>query len=151
MIDPKITLDELNQRNRNNLAEVLGIEFTQISKESLSARMPVNARTVQPLGILHGGASAALAETVGSMAAYMSVDREKYYTVGLEIKCNHLRSERTGWVNAIAIPVHLGRRTHLWKIEIKNSENKMVCYCSLTMAVLPVDDEKLQEISNYFF
>jgi 1,4-dihydroxy-2-naphthoyl-CoA hydrolase len=136
MIDPKITVEEFNKRNANSMGEALGIVFTEVGKDYLTATMPVDNRTQQPIGLLHGGASAALAETVGSTAAYACVDQSKYYTVGLEIKCNHIRSVREGTVTATARPLHIGRKTHVWQINILNEEKKLVCFSTLTMAVI---------------
>ncbi len=141
MIDPQITIDEFNKRNRNSMGETLGIEFTEVGTDFLKATMPVDQRTVQPIGLLHGGASAALAETVGSMAAYACVDREKYYCVGLEIKCNHIRGVRSGNVTATATPLHIGRKTHVWQIRIVNEEGKTVAFSTLTIAVLAMQEK----------
>lgn len=136
MIDPNITLEELNERNQGNMAEALGIEFTEVGEDYLKASMPVDHRTTQPLGLLHGGASAGLAETVGSMASYISVDRSQYYCVGLEIKCNHIRAKKSGEVEATATPLHTGRKNHVWQIRILDEREKLVAYSTLTMAVL---------------
>ncbi len=131
--------------------EALGIEFTDISAETLVARMPVDKRTRQPLGLLHGGASASLAETVGSMAAYLSVDRSKYYTLGLEIKCNHIRGISEGFVYATAKPAHIGKTTHVWQIEIKDESGKLICLSTLTMAVMEMDDDMKTRFKDLFF
>jgi uncharacterized protein (TIGR00369 family) len=141
MIDSSLTLERLNARLPHSMVGHLAIEFIEIGPDYLVARMPVDQRTVQPIGILHGGASAALAETVGSMAAYCSVDRRQFYCVGIDLKCNHLRPVRAGFVVAKAEPLHLGRRTHLWDIRITNAEGKLVCYCTHTVSVLPLDEE----------
>jgi 1,4-dihydroxy-2-naphthoyl-CoA hydrolase len=113
--------------------------------------MPVDKRTRQPLGLLNGGASAALAETVGSMAAYLSVDRSQYYCLGLEIKCNHIRSISEGWVYGTAKPVHTGKRTHVWQIEIRDENEAMICLSTLTMAVLELDDKMKEQYRDLFF
>lgn len=151
MIDTRISLEEINARSLKNMGEHLGIEFTGISENHLTARMPVDRRTRQPLGLLNGGASAALAETVGSMAAYLSVDREQYYCLGLEIKCNHIRSAAEGYVHGTARPVHTGRRTHVWQIEIKDDEGRLICLSTLTMAVLEVDAGMREKYKDLFF
>lgn len=130
-----LDLPRLNERGKNTMAEVLGIEFTAFDDDSLTARMPVDARTIQPMGIMHGGASCALAETVGSTAANFCLD-EGYYCVGLDINVNHLRAMRNGFVIATAKPFHLGRSTQVWGINIVNEEGKMVSVSRLTMAVL---------------
>lgn len=140
MIDTSFSIDELNESGIGNMSETLMIEFTEINKDFLIARMPVNSKTVQPIGILNGGASAALAETVGSLAAYLSVDRTKYYAVGLEIKCNHLRSVSNGYVYAKAEVVHLGRRTHVWRIDSRSDEGKMISTSTLTMQILELKE-----------
>jgi len=129
-------LDSIQSRAAGTLAEVLGISVTSIGPDSLTATMPVDHRTHQPMGILHGGASVALAETVGSVAANGTLDNEKQYAVGLEINANHLRSVRSGNVTAVARPVHLGRSTQVWDIRITDDQGKPVCISRLTIAVL---------------
>jgi len=151
MIDTRITLTELNARNHHALMETLGIEFVDIKEEALVARMPVDKRTRQPLGLLHGGASAALAETVGSTAAYLSVDRSRFYTLGLEIKCNHIRSIADGFVYGKAKAVHVGKKTHVWQIEIKDEFNNLICLSTLTMAVLELDESMKDKFKDLFF
>ncbi len=125
---------------KGTMGELLGIEFTQIEKDKLVATMPVDHRTVQPYGILHGGASVALAETLGSVAAHLSVDSTKYLTVGLEINANHIRSVRNGKVTGTATPVHVGRSTHVWAINIVNEDGKLVCTSRITMAIIAKKD-----------
>nr|WP_282457051.1 hotdog fold thioesterase [Chitinophaga sedimenti] len=114
----------------------LGMEFTEIGPDYLRAMMPVDHRTVQPYGLLHGGASAALAETVGSVAAALVLNPEKQLAVGLEINANHIRGVREGYVHAIAKPLHLGGSTHVWEIKITDDHHKLVCVSRLTVAVL---------------
>lgn len=118
------------------VAETLGIEVTELSPERVVATMPVDERTRQPFGILHGGASVALAETVASLGAWMNCDREKQAAVGLEINANHLRSKRDGMVRAVATPVHRGRSTHVWSVEIRDEEEKLVCVSRCTLAIV---------------
>jgi uncharacterized protein (TIGR00369 family) len=118
------------------MSEHLGIEFTAFGDDYLSARMPVDQRTKQPLGIMHGGASCVLAETVGSTAAQFCVDFANYYCVGLDINTNHVRSIRDGFVIATAKPFHLGKTTQVWGIEIKNEQQQLISINRLTMAVL---------------
>ncbi len=137
--DSGITLAELNQSSRNTLAEHLGIEFVELGADHLAARMPVDRRTHQPAGILHGGASVALAETVGSVAAGLCLDQGKKRIVGLEINANHVRPVRSGWVTGVARPLHLGRRTQIWEIRIHNHDDRLVCVSRLTVAVTDVD------------
>ncbi len=131
------SLEDIQKWNANTAAERLGIEFTEIGEDWLSARMPVDSRTVQPFGILHGGASVLLAETVGSCAANLCVEEEKAYCVGLDINANHLRPASHGWVTGTARPYHLGRTTHVWEIRIADEDGHLVCISRLTMAVVP--------------
>lgn len=118
------------------MAETLGIEFTLIDKDKLVATMPIDNRTVQPYGILHGGASVALAETLGSVAAHCSIDFTKQISVGLEINANHIKSARSGLVTGTATPIHVGRSTHVWAINIVSEERKLVCTSRITMAII---------------
>jgi 1,4-dihydroxy-2-naphthoyl-CoA hydrolase len=129
------TLDELNTK-RGNLIDHLGIRFTEIGEDFVRGTLPVDARTIQPYGLLHGGASVALAETLGSMGAAMCVDAAEYQCVGQEINANHVRAARSGLVTGTARPVHLGGRTHVWGIDIVNEANKLVCVSRITMAVI---------------
>lgn len=128
------TLDQLRERSKNTLMEQLGIEYLEIGDDYLKARMPVDARTKQTAGILHGGASAALAETLGSIAAGMCIDREKKHIVGLEINANHVRPVSGGWVTGVTTPVHVGNSTQIWEIRIYNDQEKLVCISRLTVA-----------------
>lgn len=121
---------------KNNMAESLGIEITEITSDSVKGKMPVDHRTKQSMNILHGGASAALAETLGSIASNLIVDTAKYACVGLDINANHLRPVSGGFVFAEAKPIHIGKKTQVWSIEIKNDQGKMVCISRLTMAVI---------------
>lgn len=130
------TLDDLARLGRDNMGDYLGIVFTAIDDDSLTATMPVDHRTVQPAGLLHGGASAALAETVGSIAANLTVDPAGQSCVGLEINANHLRGVRSGLVVGTARPLHLGKGTQVWEIRIADEEGHLVCVSRLTMAVL---------------
>jgi 1,4-dihydroxy-2-naphthoyl-CoA hydrolase len=130
------TVDELNGNRPGTLIEHLGILFTEIGDDFVRATMPVDTRTVQPYGLLHGGASVALAETLGSMGAAMCVDAAEYQVVGQEINANHVRAARSGLVTGTARAVHLGGRTHVWSIEIVNDAQKLVCISRITMAVI---------------
>lgn len=130
------SIEEMNQNGKNTLSEFLGIEFTEVGDDFLKATMPVNNRTKQPMGILHGGANIALAETVASMAANAVVDWSLFYCVGLEINANHIRSVKEGLVTAIASPIHLGRTTHVWEINIFNDSGKQTCISRMTASVL---------------
>jgi 1,4-dihydroxy-2-naphthoyl-CoA hydrolase len=130
------TPEQLMQRSRNTLAEHLGIRVTEIGPDYVRATMPVNSHTHQPQGILHGGASVALAETVGSLAANLCVDLTRYVCVGQEINANHLRPVSSGLVTGTARPFHVGGRSHVWGIEIRDENDKLVCISRITMAVV---------------
>jgi 1,4-dihydroxy-2-naphthoyl-CoA hydrolase len=130
------TPEMLQERARNTLAEYLGIRFTEIGSDYLRATLPVDSHTHQPMGILHGGASVALAETIGSVAANLCVDLEKYVCVGQEINANHVRPASSGLVTGTARPFHIGGRSHVWSIEIRDQQDKLVCVSRLTMAVV---------------
>ncbi len=130
------TLEELNEAVQGNLCGLLGIIFTEIGSDSLTAEMPVDERTRQPAGLLHGGASAVLAETVGSFASHLCLDPEIYYAVGQQVSASHLRPVRSGKVTGKAVPLHLGRRNHLWDISITNSAGQLCCSARLTTAIL---------------
>jgi len=131
------TVDDLHRIHRDTVVAGLGIEFTEVGDDFLCARMPVDARTKQPHGILHGGSSVVLAETLGSCAAQHCVDASAFRCVGLDVNANHLRSVVSGWVTARAEPVHLGRTTQVWQIDIRDEAGRRVCVSRLTMAVLP--------------
>lgn len=130
-----ISLESLNATSKNTLVEHLGIEYTAFDDNSLTGTMPVDTRTHQPLGMLHGGASVVLAETLGSLAANMAVEENKY-CVGLDINANHIRAMRSGFVTGTAKAVHLGATTQVWQIEITDERGRLVCTSRLTMAVL---------------
>jgi 1,4-dihydroxy-2-naphthoyl-CoA hydrolase len=117
----------------------IGIEFIELGADYLKARMPVDERTKQPFGILHGGASVALAETLGSTGAGLVIDRTKYRCVGQEINANHVRAVASGWVIGAARPLHLGRRSHVWEIRIVDEQDRLVCISRITMAVLEIE------------
>lgn len=135
MFRPDITLDTLNQWSEGTLMQPLGIAFTEIGADYLRGTMPVDARTHQPYGLLHGGASAALAETLGSTAAGMCV-AEGEGVVGIEINANHLRGVREGTVTGTARPLHVGRSTQVWEIRIEDEAGQLVCISRLTLAVI---------------
>lgn len=124
------------ERSKGTMVEHLGIEFTEVGDDYVKAKMPVDHRTQQPLGIMHGGASCALAETIGSIAANFCVDQSKNYCVGLSINTSHLRSIRAGYVIGTAKPYHLGRSTQVWGIEITDEQGRLISVNRLTMAVL---------------
>lgn len=132
------TLDDLNNfrgLHKDNVNRVLDIVFTEIGEDSLTATMPVDHRTIQPFGLLHGGSSCVLAETLGSVAAWMCIDAEKQMAVGLEIHAHHLRPVTKGKVTGICKPLHRGRTMHLWQIDTYNDEGKMNCTVRLSVAI----------------
>ena len=131
-----ITTDALNQRSQNTIAEFLGIQFTEVGENSLTATMPATPRTKQPLGIVHGGANVVLAETIASTAANAVIDLDQCYCVGLEINANHIRPVSEGVVTAITRPIHLGRTTQVWQIDIFNEAGKQTCISRMTAAVV---------------
>lgn len=130
------SLEELNALNEGTLAAQLGMEMTEIGRDFVSGRMPVDHRTAQPYGLLHGGASIALAETLGSLAAAMTVDSASTLVVGQEINANHIRAVREGHVTGTARPVHLGGRSQVWSIEVVDPAGRLVCISRLTLVVL---------------
>ena len=119
------------------MADFLGIEWTEIGDDFLEISMPVNERTKQPYGILHGGASCVLAETVGSVASALVIDLDKYYCVGLEINANHVKSVTEGLISARCTPLHLGKHTHVWDIKIYDNSRQLICISRLTVAIIP--------------
>ena len=131
------TVDELNGRPKGHIGDLLGIEFTEIGHDSISASMPVNEKTHQPYGILHGGASVVLAESLGSMASNMVINSDKYIGVGLEVNANHLRPVKSGFVTGICTPIHIGGKTHVWDIKLYDDRGKMNCISRLTVAIIP--------------
>jgi len=134
----QITLNQLNERSKNTLAEHLGIEFLEIGDDYLTAKMPVDHRTKQPAGLLHGGASVALAETLGSVAAALCVDREKQGIVGIEINANHIRPVTHGWITGVTKPIHVGHTTQIWEIKLYNDLEKLICISRLTVANIKI-------------
>ena len=135
-MNKKKALQKLNDFQKNTIIEVLGIEITDFGPEYFCGKMPVDHRTVQPYGLLHGGASVVLAESLGSIAGGMQVNRDTQTVVGVEINCNHLRSARDGWVYGKATPLKIGRKIQVWNIEIKNDDGKMVAFSRLTLSVI---------------
>jgi 1,4-dihydroxy-2-naphthoyl-CoA hydrolase len=122
------------------MSKHLGIEVIEIGKDFIKARMPVDERTKQPYGILHGGASVALAETIGSYGSHLIIDSSKYLSVGLDINANHIRKATQGFVTGIAKPVHIGKTTHVWGIEIIDEKGLLICICRLTVAIISKKD-----------
>ncbi|MCB2377501.1 hotdog fold thioesterase [Hymenobacter sp. BT635] len=143
MAHPTTDLVQLNAWCRNTLGEHLGIEITEVGDQLLVGRMPVDHRTHQPMGLLHGGASVALAETLGSIGAALQVDVRKKACVGLEINANHLKGVRSGWVVGRAVALHVGRSTQVWEIRITHEETGvLVCISRITMAVIDLPSGK---------
>ncbi|MFT7331483.1 MAG: 1,4-dihydroxy-2-naphthoyl-CoA hydrolase [Roseivirga sp.] len=137
-MDKRKVLSYLNDTvSKNTLMETLQIKFTEIGEDFLVAQMPVNSRVHQPMGLLHGGATVALAESVGSSASAMSVDLEKFSVKGIEISANHLKSVEEGIVTGTARIIHKGRTTHLWEIKVTDEQDNLVSICKLTNIVLP--------------
>ena len=132
----EVKLTDLQSLAPGAMANHLGIEWVEIGTDFLKMKMPVDERTKQPYGLLHGGASCALAETVGSIGSHLVIDPSKYLCVGLEINANHISGARSGFVTAIATPLHIGGSTHVWDIKIHDDLNKLVCVCRLTVAIL---------------
>ena len=136
--EDSISLETLNASNKNTLGEFLDIRFTEIGADYLKATMPVHEKTHQPAGLLHGGASAAMAEHIASMAGWRCVDPKQKTCVGMEINCNHIRGKKSGWVTATARPFHLGKTTQVWEIKITDERDALVCISRMTLAVVNV-------------
>lgn len=136
MMNPTVTLEMLNAMCRNTMMEHLGIEVTRLGDSYVEAKMPVDHRTHQPYGLLHGGASVVLAETLGSMASHCTLTDPNKYCVGLEINANHIKSIKSGFVFGVAKPIHLGNRTQVWEIRITNEAQELVCISRITMAII---------------
>ena len=132
-----LKVEDIVSLGKNSMGDHIGIEVTELGDDFIKARMPVDHRTKQPYGLLHGGASAVLAETLGSIGSALVVDHSKFYCVGIEINANHIRSAKEGFVTGITTPLHLGRQIHVWEIKIYNEEEKLVCVSRLTVAVMP--------------
>lgn len=133
----ELTIEQIQSIGKDDMLQHIGIEFTELGEDYIKAKMPVDNRTRQTYGLLHGGASCVLAETVGSIASAMVIDHEKFVCVGLEINANHVRSARDGYVTGVATPLHLGTNTHVWDIKIMDEVNKLVCVSRLTVAIIP--------------
>ena len=129
-------LEDMKHFEKNSILSQLGITYTELGDDFIKAKMAVDWRTHQPQGVLHGGASVVLAESLGSTAANLVVDTEKYYCVGLDVNANHLRPASSHFVYGVTKPIHIGRKTQVWEIKITNEEGKMICISRLTMAVI---------------
>ena len=136
--DKNVSLESLKAFGKGTMTEHLGVEWVELGKDFFKAKMPVDHRTLQPLGLLHGGASCVLAETIGSVASHLVIDPSEFYPVGIEINANHIRSTRKGTVKGKAFPLHIGNSTQVWSIEIKDEEERLVCISRITMAVLEI-------------
>ncbi|MEP1085912.1 hotdog fold thioesterase [Algoriphagus sp.] len=132
----KPSLDQINKSGNHTMTGFLGIIFTEIGEDYLTATMPVDERTKQPMGLLHGGANVVLAETLGSVASSFTLDLTKQVCVGLEINANHLKSVKSGLVTGTTKPIHLGKSTQVWEIKITNEQGQLCCISRITMAIL---------------
>ena len=138
MTEPLDRLGWLRALDTRGMQDLLGIEIAELSPERVIATMPVDDRTRQPFGLLHGGASVALAETVASLGAFANIDAAKFAAVGVEINANHIRSKRDGSVRATALPVHIGRTTHVWSVEVVDEMSRTICVSRCTLAIVPI-------------
>ena len=136
MFNPEVTLETLNKFYNSGLSDYIGIEFTEIGKDFLKALMPVDQRTIQPFGLLHGGASVVLAETLGSVGASLTLNNEEQIAVGVEINSNHLRSATEGFVTGITTPIHLGRKLQVWEIKITNDKDQLINVSRITLSIV---------------
>ena len=139
-MDKENILKEVNDRSKDTMVSALGIEITDFGDKHISGKMPVDDRTKQPFGLLHGGASAAFAETLGSIGAGSQVDLEQYSVVGIELSSSHLKAVKNGWVYGKATPIRIGRTIQVWDINIKNDNDEAVCKSRLTLAVIKKND-----------
>jgi 1,4-dihydroxy-2-naphthoyl-CoA hydrolase len=135
-----LSVDDLAGLGKQTMGEHIGIRFSEVGDNYIKATMPVDHRTHQPYGLLHGGASVALAETLGSVGAAMVIDTEKFICVGQEINANHVRGVREGFVTGITTPLHIGRTSHVWEIKIYDEQERLVCVSRITVAILPKKD-----------
>jgi len=134
--DKNVSVEDLKPLGKETMTEYLGIEWVEVGKNFLKAKMPVDHRTIQPYGLLHGGASCVLAETIGSVASHLVIDPSAFYCVGIEINANHIRSAKDGFVYGTCSPLHIGSSTHVWDIRITNEEEKLICISRLTVAIM---------------
>lgn len=138
----------LNDHESRGLQDALGIQFTEVGPQRVAATMPVDARTRQPFGLLHGGASVALAETLASIGAVLNIDRARFAAVGVEINANHVKGKRDGIVRGTATPIHIGRSTHVWSIEIVDEADQLVCISRCTLAIVPLPKDAQQSVTG---
>ena len=135
-MDKEILLEKMSNLNKNTMATTIGLELTDVGKDYVCGKIPIDKRTIQPFGFLHGGASVALAETLGSIAGQMQVEPEREIVLGIAINANHIKSVRKGWVYGKASSINIGKKIQVWEIQITDEEKKMVCISRLTLAVL---------------
>ncbi len=138
-----LALEHFSHWGENTMTSHIGLEFTELGENYLMAKMPVDHRTIQPYGLLHGGASVVLAETLGSVASALVIDHDNYISLGIEINANHVRSARKGYVYGKCLPLHLGSSIHIWEIKITDENEKLICVSRLTVAI---KKEELQKI-----
>jgi 1,4-dihydroxy-2-naphthoyl-CoA hydrolase len=136
-----LTIEDVKSISKRTMGEYIGIELTEIGENYIKGRMPVDHRTQQPYGLLHGGASAAFAETLGSIASAYVIDHSTFFCVGMEVNANHIRAAKQGFVYGTATPLHLGSTTHVWEIKIHDEQEKLVCASRLTVAVIKRKEE----------
>jgi len=134
--DKNVSLESLKAFGKGTMTEHLGVEWVELGNNFFKAKMPVDHRTIQPYGLLHGGASCVLAETIGSVASHLVIDPSEFYCVGIEINANHIRSAREGFVYGTCSPLHIGSSTHVWDIRITSEEEKLICISRLTVAIM---------------
>ena len=134
--DKNASLESIKNLGDGTMTEHLGLEWVEVGKDFLKAKLPVDNRTIQPYGLLHGGASCVLAETLGSVASHLVIDANEFLCVGIEINANHIRSARKGFVYGVCTPLHLGSSTHVWDIRITDEQEKLVCISRLTVAII---------------
>lgn len=139
-----LKIEDIGKMQQKSMVDWVGIEFIEVGEDYLKARMPVDRRTIQPFGIMHGGASCVLAETIASVGGHYCIDNEHFFCVGLEINANHIRSVREGYVYGVARPIHLGKTTQVWEIKITNEKEQLVCISRQTLAILKKDSNYQQ-------
>ena len=132
-----IDIEKIKGFEKNTIHELIGLEVTELKNNSISGKIPIDHRTKQPAGILHGGASVVLAEGLGSIASNLIIDQSQFYAVGQSVNASHIRPGVHGFAHGTATPIHIGRKSHLWEIKITNDEGKLLCVSRLTMAILP--------------
>jgi len=136
MFSKEVTPDHINAMSKGNMLEHLGIICTEVGEDYIVGTMPVDQRTKQPYGLLHGGASVVLAESLGSIAAHCTIDTNKQFAVGLDINANHIKSAKSGVVTGVTRPIHVGRKTQVWEIKIHNDNKELVCISRITLAIV---------------